>query len=189
MGTQWLTYAEAFSDYGLSPGQLRNLARSGKVRVRIDNRTSRFSEEDLDRATRSLRSQTGPEHYFNGDHLKDVTPSDGPQTENETAMRVLVNLGTAPAEAQAAIPRDEPPEWVDYSYLWGRWFIKRGALDGWVYGKQVRVNNDFPGGTRYNWPDVERALALSVAGELKVLAPGHGFNSERSKQRENGGRP
>jgi hypothetical protein len=23
----------------------------------------------------------------------------------------------------------------------------------------------------------------------KVLAPGHGFNSERSKQRENGGRP
>ena len=31
----------------------------------------------------------------------------------------------------------------------------------------------------------------TVRGPLrdKVLAPGHGFNSERSKQSENGGRP
>jgi hypothetical protein len=32
-------------------------------------------------------------------------------------------------------------------------------------------------------------VEVSYADGHKVLAPGHGFNSERSKQSENGGRP
>ena len=33
------------------------------------------------------------------------------------------------------------------------------------------------------------AVARAFADAAKVLAPGHGFNSERSQRAENGGRP
>jgi hypothetical protein len=36
---------------------------------------------------------------------------------------------------------------------------------------------------------VPAKIRQSKSSIVKVLAPGHGFNSERSKQRENGGRP
>ena len=45
------------------------------------------------------------------------------------------------------------------------------------------------GGHVWNTPATQRWYRVLAKAAIKALAPGHGFNSERSQRAENGGRP